>query len=242
MTFPSSHHTAIAGPYQNNCGLHAIAHSWLSLPENKIRTLAQTHPIYSIIFDIFYQHYGLSGQPDVEQILEFNKTFSHPRDREILWGPVLRQTLRDPRLRSFIPASELKNLADSKMVFHDSLAILTQLMGATLTIHNRSYRDYEKKHMPAVMTYQPTENAHWKIDLVYVGDHYNFSYSRAEKNHAHNQKWHQTHTALLYDEFFQQDSGCAYTQQQNQQFIKDMLRATANSLVDQGRYQSRHKI
>ncbi|MBN9287101.1 MAG: hypothetical protein BGO43_12005 [Gammaproteobacteria bacterium 39-13] len=180
---------AIASGMRNNCGLHSIAHTWLSLPVEKIRQLFETYPIFNRLMLRFYQYHELAGEPNLTDFLLLNKIFSHPWDRELLWGQVLREELRSMLLATDegeeFGVDDLYDLLDDTYIGQDLLHVLTRKMGAMLTVCNPIYPDVDP-----VMHFPPEhdEIPSWEIHLYHLGNHFNFDYPTQVENEQHNDR------------------------------------------------------
>lgn len=180
---------AISSGLRNNCGLHSIAHTWLSLPVEKIHQLFATHPIFNRLMIKFYTYHELEGEPNLTDFLLMNNIFSHPWDRELIWGQVLRETLREMLFATEageeFGVEDLEDLLDDTYVGQDLLHVLTRKMGAMLTVCNPT-----QSQIDPIMNLLPEndEVPSWEIHLYHLGNHFNFDYPTIEQNKQHNDR------------------------------------------------------
>lgn len=180
---------AVAGAYRSNCGLHCIAHTWWSLPEDKIRILFTKHPIFTTLMQEFYQYYNLPYEANINDFIKLNNILSHPFDREALWGPVLRRHLFNHLVNHVdeFGAQAWENVAVDNYIPDDRLKLLTEQMGAQLIVHDAVGQQYNPD-IPSQRktTYLPFQNSNWQIEVFNNGVHYDFRLPTERQNIEHN--------------------------------------------------------
>lgn len=173
-----SHSIARASSFSNNCAFHCVALTWLNLPLEKIEALYQRYPIYKKIIRNFYEYYDLKGEPTLENFLKVVNGFTHPYDKEVLLGPVLRNVLQNEMMDKGKNANEI---AIGKEVADDNLAILTQSMGAHLFVQTKQkYQDIPHQGEYTV------DDPLWELRIFHDKVHYNFTYANEGLNRQHN--------------------------------------------------------
>jgi len=83
--------TAIATGSSNNCLLHCFAHVLFDLPADKYEAVVKTTG-YQSLLQHFGEYYGVET-PARDDIDALNTDYATPLERELIWGPVLRQLL-----------------------------------------------------------------------------------------------------------------------------------------------------
>ncbi|MBI2792103.1 MAG: hypothetical protein HYX61_09100 [Gammaproteobacteria bacterium] len=195
--YRNQYHAKASG-YRNNCGLHTVINTWLSLTERQIYELAQNYPIFDEIVNKFYEFYQLPGQPNLHNFLQICRLYNHPLDREILLGQVFRRVLQD-NIQQLIAdrtlvAEEITNVYDDESIPDDLLSVLTKQMGAALTIHNTTH--YQS--VQQAVTYVPDEGpVLWNIQAYHVGGHYDFKFASYQQNVEHNTRRSNLRNSLL---------------------------------------------
>jgi hypothetical protein len=191
---PQNLYQAIAGGYRNNCGVNSIAHCWLSLPQEQIRALYATHPIFEEIITTFYEYHQIPREPNLDEFLFFVTAFNHPKDRELMMGQVLRNVI----LR-YAPNGDHFNIENNNFIADDTLALLTREMGAKFTSYNLSINQDE---FGKATDYLPIggEIPSWNVELFFVNNnHFNFRFPDEQTSILHNEKREALHNSLLID-------------------------------------------
>lgn len=159
MTHPGpAQQLAIASAYKNNCGFHSIAHRWMELSDPKRAELFNDLPIFRQIMDRFYAYYQLDEPHNFDDFMNIVKRFNHPYDRELLLGPVLRETLRED---FGLSPEQRAELANGRSVPDDLLGRLANAMGANFSIIITSRPDVP-------LNYEIADPS-WSIKLAYEG-------------------------------------------------------------------------
>lgn len=196
---------AKSSPFYNNCGLHGIIHTWLSLPRKKQDTLFEFFPIFTKILERFYLNYDLPGTPDRDHFFKIMEVLKNPLDRELVLGPVMREILCD----LILPEIEMETFEtrvaqdciDNQIIGHDILAFLLQEMGANMNLYNavKSNREYV-----AVKTLSKSPfDAIWEVKLQYQGGHYDFRLPTGLLCIEHNER-REFPDSLIYSEICQE--------------------------------------
>lgn len=182
---------AIASGHKMNCSLHGIMHTWLAQKEATIRAQINQYPIFQELVRSCLERYGLPTEDSVNTFLDLMERFNHPRDREIILGPVLRNMLQDN-----VPLNEIHEVIDDEEIPDDLLHHLTTQMGAKLVIHNTT----EFRSVQQSVEYLPQEGHYtWEVHLYHVGGHYNFKLHTNGQCRAHNQKMNNPDSAQLFE-------------------------------------------
>lgn len=187
---------ANAGAYRQNCSFHCLAHVWMDFLKrnfNDIETIMDTHPIYHAILaevNDYYQLKDLAFKTFAE-LVKFDDQLPNPIDREIFWGTILRNVLRD-----FVLEESQKHKAKNDTDMDDNVqARLAHALGASV-------------HFYAMIDDNPIEMDHFqatnKLFDVHIyhtskgGGHFDFSFYNGDKqdtdkNVAHNKQlqWQQ---------------------------------------------------
>lgn len=171
---------ATADAFRNNCALHCFAHTLFSLGDEKIKEIATTNAAaFSLLCEEFKRYYAIEEPIDLDFILQFNKTVTHPYEREIIWGPILRNVL--VKLQ---PEDLQQYVAKDTPIGIDPLTMLATAFGAKLEVNDEA----NKKH-----DYLLQEQQHiWTMKLYHSdkgGGHWNFSYPDPSLNEQHNAKY-----------------------------------------------------
>jgi hypothetical protein len=166
-----------AGAFRNNCGLHCLAHLWMqrlsAMKQEDVEALVHDKPIYNAILNEANMHYKCNLK-NFSELLSLDSTFPHPLDREIFWGPVLRNTL----IR-MLPKEEKGLLEDYKIIDEQLLAKLANAMGISLVFHIRIKNDKGEEEIVPLEPAYPGENELMIINLYHTqkgGGHYDFSF------------------------------------------------------------------
>lgn len=174
--------------YRNNCGLNSIIHTFLGLPENKMKSLIEQHPIFTEIIRAFADYYQL-GACSVDDFVRLCSLYNHPWDREILLGQIFREVLI-----TYVDENEYGEVIDDQPIPDDLLSVLTEQMGASLTIHNtREFQSIQK-----AVTYPPHDAPSWHIEIHHVGGHYDFKYANYHESVRHNKERQNHDNSLLF--------------------------------------------
>ncbi len=173
----------------NNCLFHCFTHVLFNLPEGQYNQVKQTQG-YNKLLENFKGYYGLATVPTEEEIRELNNTFSDPLEREAVWGPVLRQMLRNEF--SDVGITEVSLIAD------EDFAKLLELFEFNITVEH----PYDELAPP--IKHEAVETPIFTLEVSHIregGGHYNFAYPNDDDNTkagAHNAKVvinHDTHQA-----------------------------------------------
>ena len=178
---------AIANAYRNNCSFNCIAHTLFNKNENDIKTLFKYYPLLQEIMMATYQHYQLPFEDyDVDNFIKLINRFSHPVDRELLLGQVLRIVLRD-HINNDPNATlaEKNELRDGNLVSDSVVAKFANQMGASIVIHSENLNpDFDLRY--------PIDKPAWRLELFHKeggGGHYDFSYGEEFLNTSHNDQF-----------------------------------------------------
>ncbi len=171
---------AIADAFRNNCALHCFAHTLFSLVDEKIKEIAAANTAaFPLLYEEFKRYYAIEESVDLEFILCFNKTITHPYEREIIWGPVLRNVI--VKLQ---PEDLQQYVAKDVPIGIDPLTMLATAFGAKLEVNDEANKNHD---------YLPQEQQHiWTMKLYHSdqgGGHWNFSYPDPALNEQHNAKF-----------------------------------------------------
>lgn len=95
--------------WHQNCGVNCLTHFFAKMIENGEIQRSKNHA-YNELLNIFKIYYQLEKQPSWDDIANLFKVYTHPVDREIIFGPILRLNLQN-LLENSDYAKVLLNLA-----------------------------------------------------------------------------------------------------------------------------------
>ncbi|MGD9591451.1 MAG: hypothetical protein AB7V32_02915 [Candidatus Berkiella sp.] len=179
---------AISSGNDNNCGFHSLAHLWMNLDDDIFMYIYNTFPVVRRIHQEFCNMYQ-GGEATLEKLMAFKRLekLDNPWDRELIWGGVFRNVLRELATKALGKNHpELKYLDDGRCVDIRMLKLLSQEMGLDLTVYSQllKYSDYENP----VYNFQPKDEKCWCAELFFNGNHFDFTFGDEARNQAHNKK------------------------------------------------------
>lgn len=182
--------TALASGASNNCLLHCFAHTLFNLPEDKYAAVVGTEG-YKNLLVAFGQYYGVET-PSRENIDALNKDYTHPLERELIWGPVFRQMLiaklEEKEDKTEDEQAEIVNLREENGIQDTDFAKIAGQFGVTMSIHSDQQSDIEIDPMEPnkkICTFDVIHNV-----LESGHNHYNFKFVDDERDNIarnHNQ-------------------------------------------------------
>ncbi|MCS5712146.1 hypothetical protein [Candidatus Berkiella aquae] len=230
---------AQAGAYRNNCAFHCMTHTLFNMSDEKLHDLFNKNPIFTDLLIKFYDYYELGQNYDVDDFLSLVNRFSHPEDKEIAFGEVMRKLLREMIDNSpdSSPAHK-EELKAGNLISDELVGKLANAMGASLTIHlTDEAPDFDVKF--------PIAHPQWEVNLYHTergGGHYNFSYKEPFFNQFHNEQY------SAYDEYSQRHprgASLLYEAEnvvgvkEQEQSIKNIIQNEYKSVIDR-RYSNRN--
>lgn len=240
---------AISSGHKNNCGFHSIIHLWMALPDDMFCYLYDKFPVFKDIHREFCKQYG--GEVSLERLLQFKHlaTLDNPWDRELIWGEVFRNVLKDIATQEVLRVSELPptddfdpeqaqyNFGPKELDFLDSgecvdfrmLKLLSEKMGLDLTVYNQvaAHADIE---LP-IYHFPPQDEACWQAELYFNGGHYDFTFQDKALNKAHNDRREVAHSCLLMNMAKIAKDGQKLTPEYIRNSVVDIIRAVNKKLM-----------
>lgn len=169
----------------NNCIFHCFTHVLFS--EHGPKEIAST-PGFQSLCEAVKDYYGLDSfnKSDLEKL---NQTFSHPLERELIWGPVFRQLLIERLKKQDAEANAelIASLEKGDSVYLEDFVGLAESFNAE--VHSRNeYDDAGEK-------FNENEDATWRFFVAHKkagSGHYEFYYEtnepESEDLNPHNEK------------------------------------------------------
>lgn len=177
--------TALVGADQNNCGFHCLIHALFNKPIDEIRAIARSYPeSFNLLTRKFNDTYG-TNITAVQLIDLVKNRVTHPIDRELLLGSVMRGVLNEHYNQTRVERVVNDELEDNDIV------TIANLFGANvnMTLTGGQYAG-TSTDLSAIYLLGREMVSRWNINMfnnpLAASGHYEVNLGSNELNSTHN--------------------------------------------------------